>query len=202
MRGDAAQRELAALGRREQRQRRGQRAHRGAGVAEKEFGAARRSVPPRPSMRTESPLGLDAAPERAQRIEHDPGVVRIEQVVDQVLPAARPASSSTRFEMLFEPGRRTRAGGMVQRRQVEKAGRRTWQRGASAVQLCRLAAHLPAVAGVGAADQLLERLGLPSRITCSSASSAWRKRIDCFSISSRLATGCRARPPGRWRRCA
>ena len=82
MRGVPRSSKIGVGGRGEQGQRRRQRPHRGAGVAEEEGRALQRrpaaeAVHGEPVRRC-----LDAAAELHQRVDHDPGVVGIEHAVD------------------------------------------------------------------------------------------------------------------------
>ncbi|OIQ72372.1 hypothetical protein GALL_460050 [mine drainage metagenome] len=67
----------------DQRQRRGQRPHSGAGVAEEQVGAFdRRAAVAAVDHAVSIVAALDAYAQRAQRVEHHAGVVRVEQPVD------------------------------------------------------------------------------------------------------------------------
>ena len=109
-----------------ERERGGQRAERGAGVAEEELGrASPGSAPPTPCTR--SALGAASrsmrTPSVRKRLEHHARVVGVEQRRRaSSCPRASAASSSTRLEMLFEPGSAHRArGARATRREVERA---------------------------------------------------------------------------------
>ena len=146
-------------------------------------------------VRRASPSRVDAAAERAQRRRASPACRRSRAGRDVGRAARRsPASSSTRFEMLFEPGRRTVPAARVERRQVEEA-ESTYTVGSVSARTsaCVLRPSARSSASRRAPRlalriSVLERLGVAGLAsTCSIASSVWRKRCDCFRISSRLA---------------
>ena len=152
-----------------------------------------RSRPPRPSMRSAPALGCCTVQPSARKAS---SMTRVSSESSSsctsVLPSASAASSSTRLEMLFEPGSRTvpeapRSGGR------SRNGMSNIARPVDARRLSAPAAPAacPSATGAGLrwprAAVPAAPAPLPASITCSSASSDWRKRCDCFSTSSRLA---------------
>ena len=120
----AAKFELAALRRREQRQRRGERPHGGSGVAEEKRGplaAQPASQPPHAhGSRAES---FHLAAQLLKGLEHDLGVVRIEQIVDRRRSARQTRQQQHAVRNALRARQTHRSAGGAKRGYVEETGR-------------------------------------------------------------------------------
>jgi hypothetical protein len=121
---DAAQLELPTLLRREQRERGGQRSHRGAGVAQEQVGRLdRQGTCQAAHAHAVAAKALDAAAQSLERGQHHAGVVGVEQVVDVGLARAQGRQQQHAVGDALGAGQGHAAAGAAQRRQVEEMGR-------------------------------------------------------------------------------
>ena len=184
-----------------QRQRRGQRTKRRAGVAEEQFRLLDRKRPPHPShlqhaarrIRSSCTPSVRARPAcvRYRRNRADRG--------SRVAPSASAASSKMRLEMLFEPGSRTLPLAPAQRRQIEMV---RIALGHSALRLASGATSaLRASAGVGehALQCRTRRCAAIMRTRFDGRAVAIQLRQERLAVRDRR---CRATSRESCRRCA
>ena len=112
--------EAPALGCGEQGQRRRQRPHRGAGVAQEELRFVDHQAPAQAGDVQHAAVATQAAAQRGQGIEHHARVVAVEQVVDGGRPAGQTGEQQHAVGDALGAGQAHAAGGTAERRQVEE----------------------------------------------------------------------------------
>ena len=117
---DAAQIEAALLGGRQKGEGGRERTHGCPGVAQEKLGLSDLQLAAQAIDSYAASAFFDSAAERAQRVEHHPRVVGVEQVVDDRAACRQPGQQQHPVGDAFRTGQAHAACGAVQRRQIDE----------------------------------------------------------------------------------